>query len=55
MLHGKSSDANAHGVAISQYKSCAIIATYNLQDVWNFNETRLYYKAPFKTLNISRS
>ena len=54
-LCGEFSDADAHGVGFSQAKLHAIIATYNLKDLFNFAETCLYYMAPpSKTLNVGR-
>lgn len=54
-LHGESSDADAHGVCVSQHKLFAIIGTYDMEDVFNFDETGLFYRAlPSKTLNVGR-
>ena len=54
-LYGEASDVDAHGVGVSQAKLPAIIATYDIEDVFNFDETGLYYRAPpSKTLNVGQ-
>ena len=54
-LSGESSDVDAYGVGVSQAKLPTIIATYDLKDAFNFDETGLYYRAPpSKKLNVGR-
>ena len=55
-LHGESGDVDAHGVGVSHFKLRAVIATYAPEDVFNFDETGLYYRAlPSKALNVVQS
>lgn len=54
-LCGESCDVDAYGVGNSQANLPTIIATYDLEDVFNFDETSLYYMAPpSKRLNVGR-
>ena len=49
-LHGEAADADAHGVQLSQRSLPALISDldYSKEDVFNFDETGLYFKAPPK-------
>lgn len=52
-LQTESVDADAHGVGVAHAKLLAIIAAHSPDDVYNFDETGLYYRAPpSKTLNV---
>lgn len=52
-LHGEAGDADAARVALAMEKMPSILKDYDPEDVFNFDETGSYYKAPpCKTLNI---
>jgi hypothetical protein len=54
-LNGEFSGVDTHGVGISHVKLPPIIATYDPEDVFHFDETGLYYRAPpSKILNVGR-
>ena len=54
-LHGEAGDADATGVALAMEKMPSILKDYDPEDVFNFDETGLYYRAPpCKTLNIGK-
>ena len=54
-LCGESSDSDAYRIGVSQAKLAAMIATYDVEDVFNFDERCLYYRAPpSKILNVGR-
>src|ERR1700737_2059038 len=55
-LHGESGDVDGVGVALAMAKIPFILKKYDLEDIFNFDETGLYYRAsPCKTLNIGKA
>ncbi|OAE33101.1 hypothetical protein AXG93_3896s1000 [Marchantia polymorpha subsp. ruderalis] len=55
-LHGESGDADEVGVAFAMAKIPFILKKYDPEDIFNFDETDLYYIAPpSKTLNIGKA
>ena len=54
-LHGEARDTDAAEVALAIEKMPSILKDYDSEDVFNFDETGLYYRAPpCKTLNIGK-
>ena len=55
-LHEESGDVDGVGVALAMAKIPFILKKYDLEDIFNFDETCLYYRAsPCKTLNIGKA
>ena len=55
-LRGESGDVDGVGVALAMAKIPFILKKYDPEDIFNFDEIGLYYRAsPYKTLNIGKA